>query len=178
MTLESKANDLVTTAKSKLNTKQIRLLEQWLNSWNFYLAREATFQPHRNKKYNPGDIVTVCFGYNVGSEQGGNRPAVVIEDNTLSDKTVMVVPLASIHPGTEEIQRANNVYLGELTDFNTAAQKEPGTETKVLINQMRAVSKQRIIKPTKNKEQTINIGNNNLKNIYSKINELYTSKYI
>lgn len=130
MSLEPTTKRLIETATKNLNKKQIGLLEQWINNWTFYIEKESKFQPHRNIKYNAGDIVTVCFGYNVGSEQGGNRPAVVIEDNNLSDKTVMIVPLASIHPESKERTIPNsNVYLGELREFNVAANKEEGTES-------------------------------------------------
>ncbi|EGO5063069.1 type II toxin-antitoxin system PemK/MazF family toxin [Enterococcus faecalis] len=164
MSLEPVTKKLIETAIKSLSDKQIGLLEQWINNWTFYIEKEAKFQPHRNIKYNAGDIVTVCFGYNVGSEQGGNRPAVVIEDNNLSDKTVMIVPLASIHPESKGRTISNsNVYLGELREFNVAANKEEGTETKALVNQMRAISKLRIIQPSKPHHKVIRLGNDNLK---------------
>lgn len=176
--LDTKISALKRTITSKLSDKQQSLIEQWFYNWNFYLSREASFQPHLNIKYNPGDIVTVCYGYNVGSEQGGNRPSVVLEDNNLSDKTVMVVPLASLDPDeTEESVHEKNVFLGELADFNLAAKKPQGTETKVLTHQMRSISKQRIIRPTKDGETVVNVGKEHLSKIYSKIQELYTSKF-
>ena len=176
--LENAFNELKTVIENNLSDKQKGNMEQWLKTWKIYIEREKNFKPHLNIKYNPGDIVSVCYGYNVGSEQGGNRPSVVLEDNDLSDKTVMVVPLASLKPDeTEEGVHFKNVYLGELTEFNTASRKPSGTRSKVLIHQMRTISKQRIIRPTKEEHTVINIGEDNLKLVYAKIKELYTTKF-
>lgn len=175
--LDTATNRLKSTIRNKMNTKQKSIIEKWFTSWSYYIAREAGFKPHENIKYNAGDIVTVCYGYNVGSEQGGNRPSVVVEDNDLSDKTVMVIPLSSLEEWeTENDVHEKNVYLGELVQFNSATNKPQGTESKALVHQMRAVSKQRIIRPTKETDIVITIEPTKLQKIYNKIIELYASK--
>lgn len=175
--LDTAIANLKRSIERNMNTKQKELIEKWFTSWSFYIARESGFKPHENIKYNAGDIVTVCYGYNVGSEQGGNRPAVVLEDNDLSDKTVMVIPLSSLDEGeTEESIHNKNVYLGELTDFNAATRKKAGTKSKALIHQMRTISKQRIIRPVKETDAVITLDPCKLKNIYDKIVELYATQ--
>lgn len=154
-----------------MDAKHVDLMGRWLKSWAFYINREKKFKPHENIKYNAGDIVTVCFGYTVGSEQGGNRPSVVVEDNDHSDKTIMVIPLSSLEPG--ETIHAKNVYLGELVDYNAATGKPAGTESVALTHQMRAVSKQRIIRPVAETDTVITLDPADLQKVYDKIRELY-----
>lgn len=156
-----------------MDGKRNRLMERWLRSWTFYIKRESRFKPHQNIKYYAGDIVTVCYGFNVGSEQGGNRPAVVVEDNDHSDRTVMVVPLSSLEPG-EKIY-SKDVYLGELVEFNSETNKPPGTMSVAVINQMRAISKQRIVRPTKETDVLLHLDTEELQKIYDQIAKLYTT---
>lgn len=175
--LEMTLNNLKNTIEN-LPIKNQRLIEQWIKSWDYYLKREKSFKPSQNIKYNPGDIITVCLGYNVGSEQGGNRPAVVIEDNDHSDKTVMIVPLSSLKKHeTEKDVHKKNVYLGVLKEYNLITGQPKDTKNKALVNQMRAISKQRIIKPVKAGDTVIRLDSENLRKIYDKIIELYASKF-
>lgn len=175
--LDTTMNNLKRAIRSKMNNKQQELVQKWLHSWTFYINRESGFKPHENIKYNAGDIITVCYGYNVGSEQGGNRPSVVIEDNDLSNKTVMVIPLSSLDElETEEDLHFNSVYLGELVDFNIATKKTKGTKSKALVNQMRAISKQRIIRPTSETDSVLTLEPDKLKRVYDRIVELYTTQ--
>ena len=157
---------------SNLPKKQEDIIEKWIETWNSFIQQEKTFLPYRNIKYNEKDIITVRFGYNVGSEQGGNRPSVVIEDNDRNDRTVMVVPLASINSPGESIHN-KNVFLGEIPDLNAKTKKPTGTESKALIHQMRAISKQRIVAPTKNHHDIIQISDTQLNLIREKIKEIY-----
>lgn len=155
-----------------LSPKQQSIIESWLKKWGFFLKNEATFLPYRNVKYNEKDIVTVNFGYNVGSEQGGSRPAVVIEDNNQSDKTVMVVPLASINSPDETVHH-RNVFLGVIPALNKVTRKPEETESKALVNQMRAISKQRIVAPTRENHNVMQVSDTQLKLIRGKMQEIY-----
>lgn len=162
-------NDII---KNELDSKQSSLLLQWVNTWNIYIKNESSFKPHLNRKYNKKEIITVALGYNVGSEQGGNRPAVVIEDNDRSNKTVTIVPLASIDKASEPLNKSS-VFLGEIPQLNVKTRKPIGTSSKALVGQIRTVSKQRIIRPKKNKDDVIEITDTQLELIKNKIKELY-----
>lgn len=157
---------------SKLPAKQEQIIDRWISTWDRYLKYENRFDPTMNRKYNVKDIVTVIFGYNVGSEQGGNRPAVVIDDNDKSNDTVMVVPLGSIDKANTRLGKGN-VFLGEIPALNIKTRKPAGTETKALVNQMRAVSKLRIIAPKKDSDDVLQISEQQLSEIRNEIKDLF-----
>lgn len=156
------------------------ILANWLKRWAAYIKYEPEFDPTRNIKYEPGNIVQVNFGYNVGSEQGGVRPAVVVEDNNRSSKVVVVVPLSSLKDGTsvEAAEAKGNVYLGVLNDYNKQFRQKKGTKSIALINQIRAVSKIRISTPTKKKDTVLSLDPSLLGKIYKELRERYTTKGI
>lgn len=157
---------------NNLPPKQERIIDKWISTWNRYLKFEESFDPTMNRKYNVKDIVTVIFGYNVGSEQGGNRPAVVLDDNDKSNDTVMIVPLGSIDKPGSRLGKGN-VFLGEIPGLNVKTHKPAGTETKALVNQMRAVSKLRIIAPKKDNDHVLQISEQQLNEIRKEIKELF-----
>lgn len=162
---------------TKLDSKQQGLIIQWLNDWATMINQETFFDPRLNIKYKAGDIVSVNFGYNVGSEEGGRRPAVVVEDNPKSAKTITVIPLSSLKPPrTKTDVHPSNVFLGELTDFNIETRKKPGTETIAVVNQIRHISKIRITKPTKSNHSVLSVPSDMMQLIYEKIKELYTTQ--
>lgn len=172
---EQALEDLKRSVNNNLDSKRRGAFSKWLKDWSFYIRRESNFRPHQNRKYNRGDIITVRYGYNVGSEQGGNRPSVVLEDNDLSDKTIMVVPLSSLSADeTEDDVHEKNAYLGELEEFNVIINNPPGTKNKALIHQMRAVSKQRIIRPKSEEEDVFRLDKEKFHAISQKIKQLYT----
>lgn len=96
------------------------------------------------------DIIQADFGKTIGSEQGGIRPAVIIQNDTGNkcSSTTLVIPLTSrmrslsqpthtlIHKSSDTGLRNDSILLGE---------------------QMRVISNQRIIKKigtvTDNKER-------------------------
>lgn len=160
--------------------KKQKIITKWLKEWAAYIDFEPRFKPHLNITYKPGVIVQVNFGYNVGSEQGGRRPAVVIEDNNRTSKTVMVVPLSSLKEGTsvEDVEEKGNVYLGVLNDYNKQFGQEEGTESIAIMNQIRSISKIRISTPTKTKDNTIFLDPTHLEKIYIAIRERYAAKGI
>ena len=156
------------------------ILTSWLKRWAAYIDFEPKFDPKYNIKYNPGNIVQVNFGYNVGSEQGGQRPAVVIEDNNRSSKIVMVVPLSSLKEGitVEAVEAKGNVYLGILHAYNKEFRQEEGTESIALMNQIRGISKMRISTPTKKKDKLLSLDPVLLEKIYKTFRERYATEGI
>ncbi len=96
--------------------KKAALISKWLNQYSNYLDFEERFDPTKNISYKRGDIVFVNFGFNIGSEFGGEHYAVILDkENFHNSSTIAVIPLSSfkqnkhIHP--------NDVYLGnELHD--------------------------------------------------------------
>lgn len=160
--------------------KKQGLITQWIKRWSAYIDFEPKFKPEYNIKYDAGTIVQVNFGYNVGSEQGGSRPAVVIEDNNRSSKVVMVIPLSSLKEDktVEDIESKGNVYLGVLNDYNKVFRQEEGTESIALMNQIRSISKMRISTPTKKKHKVLSLDPNLLEKIYDSLRETFTMKSI
>lgn len=164
----SRLQQTLSTLKSKIernfDSKRIDLLADWLHSWGYYIDQESSFDSTKRRNYAAGDIVSICLGFNIGSEQGGNRPALVIGRSSRKSKTILVVPLGSLdETQTEKDLRYFECFLGELKDFNLLAGKPAGTNSKAIINQIRTISKQRIIKPTSNSETCVNIGPEKLK---------------
>jgi len=87
---------------------------------------------------NRGDIVLGSLEPVLGSEQGGIRPLLIIQDNTLNmhSPTTIVAPITT------------KVYSKE---YPTNVQIFPGhsglkKESTILLNQIRTIDKRRIIK--------------------------------
>lgn len=94
----------------------------------------------KNEKLKFLDIVLVDFGLNqIGSEQGGIRPAVVIQNNTGNkySPTTIVLPLTS---KIKHINQPTHVLLQK--DINNGL----STDSIVLAEAVRQISKERIIK--------------------------------
>ena len=171
--LKTTADKLCNKVLEKFDAKVIDIFDSWLETWTTYLDQEAEFIAADLVQYNPGDIISVCLGFNVGSEQGGNRPAIVIWKNSRSNKTILVVPLGSFDK-TKGLKRSE-VLLGELAEFNQETGHTKGTESKVLLGQIRTISKQRIIKPKTRYHTKLNIGAENLKLIEDELIKLIKS---
>lgn len=70
-----------------------------------------SFDASKIKSYKRGDVVKVNLGFNVGSEQGGLRYAIILDKaNKHNANTVTVVPLSS-QKNTKEIYE-RDVLLG------------------------------------------------------------------
>lgn len=174
--LQKSLDRLDRTIKNKKSDK-VTILTSWFHNWCKYLNSEPTFNPKYLIKYQAGDIITVNFGFNIGAELGGEHPAVVIEDNNKGAETVMVVPLSSLEEDeSEEDVHRDSVYLGELSIYNAIANKKEGTKSFAVVNQMCAVSKIRINKPTKSKHLKTYLDPDMLQKIYDKITERYTTQ--
>lgn len=76
--------------------KRADLISYWLKDFQAYISREKSFDPSRIKSYKRGDVIKVNLGFNVGSEQGGLRYAIVLDKNNKhNSKTITVIPLTS-----------------------------------------------------------------------------------
>ncbi|WP_273328137.1 type II toxin-antitoxin system PemK/MazF family toxin [Vallitalea guaymasensis] len=99
-----------------LDIKTAEKLLYWLNTWgNNYLRNEKTFNYNALKYYNRGNIVLANLGFKVGSEQGGLHYCLVIEnDNSKSNRTLMVVPLRSLKDSElpEHVDDRYEIFLG------------------------------------------------------------------
>lgn len=91
--------------------KKAALISKWISQYTNYISYEEKFTPYRLINYKRGDIVFVNFGFNIGSEFGGEHYAVVIDkNNDRNSSTVTVVPLSSYKP--EKELHKNDLYLG------------------------------------------------------------------
>lgn len=171
--LEDNLDDLKKIIESKDPKKQ-QIINQWIETWNKYLNWESTFDPTKLIYYKRGDIVYAHFGFNVGNEYGGIHYAVVVEnDNNNSNGNVMVVPLTSLDRTkgeTKETIHSSEIYLGE----NLIPWKKGETVAKP--EQIRSISKLRIIKPKRLEDQKASLDGKILDMIDEKLKELATKK--
>ncbi len=89
-----------------------------------------------------GDIVLVSLDPTIGSEQGKTRPALVIQ-NDIGNEFSPITIVAPITSKTYSKEYPTNVEISS---------KESGLEKKstVLLNQIRAIDKKRIVKKINN----------------------------
>ena len=105
------------------------------------------FSPMNLVRYQLGDVIYVDFGFNVGSELRGPHWAVVIERNSRANPCVIVVPFGSRKPspdGSPRPRRSGEVFLGDIG---------LGGSTVAKVDQIRVISKQRIIRPRHRSQQ-------------------------
>lgn len=165
--------------ESLAEDKQIKIF-QWLNSWIYYLSYEDTFDSSKLMTYKRGDIVHVNFGFNVHNELGGCHYAIVVEvDNAPSSGCVTVVPLRSEDTEEEALNNMHDkteVYLGSgIVCFGNGQNKY----TVAKVNQIRAIDKMRILKPTNDKKHKVypidpELRKDILNKVDEKIIELFT----
>jgi mRNA-degrading endonuclease toxin of MazEF toxin-antitoxin module len=109
-------SDIYEITINKMNYTLSRKLVFWLDTWfNRYLPDEKTFEYDGLMRYERGMMVKADLGFKVGSEEGGLHYALVVEnDNSIQNKTVMVVPLSSLElsKNPEEIDIKYEVFLG------------------------------------------------------------------
>ena len=129
----------------KLPSEKQSLLTAWIFKWAAFIASESVFKPEAVPHYKRGDIVYADFGFNIGNEFGGVHYAAVLEvNNHKSSGTIIIVPLTSLDTGKAESDvPAAEVYLGE----NIIPWTQSATIAKP--QQIRTVSKMRILKPLK-----------------------------
>lgn len=95
------------------------------------------------KQLKQGQIIYVDLGEGEGSEQGGVRPCIIIQNDTGNkfSTTTLVAPI------TKEIKIGKNGKI-QPTHYIIENYKEVGLPTKsmILFEQIRCISKKRIIK--------------------------------
>lgn len=76
--------------------KRADLISYWLKDFQHYISQEKSFDASKIKSYKRGDVIKVNLGFNIGSEQGGLRYAIVLDkSNKHNAKTITIVPLTS-----------------------------------------------------------------------------------
>lgn len=145
---------------------------EWLKEHAQYLTREVGFKPTSMRRYKRREIILVNFGFNVGSEIGGVHFAVVMTDSNVSNAVVNVIPLGSLEAHeTETDIHKTQVYLGIIPGMN-------GLQSYAITNQLRPVSKMRIIKPTSVRDNTIRLGTELMDKIDKQVVSMYVKGYI
>ena len=144
------------------------ILTDWLNKWSKYIIRENNFKPAYLPYYKRGDIVYVDFGFNIGAEYGGIHYAAVVEiNNNKHNGNILVVPLTSLDKdkSVNDIPKSD-VYLGNnvIEWTNSATIAKP--------NQVRAISKMRIVKPVKKQDKKAHLNSEQMTLIENKLKEL------
>lgn len=104
--------DSLINSPEPTDPKRADLICYWLKDFQQYLSQEKEFDAKRIKSYKRGDVIKVNLGFNVGSEQGGLRYAIVLDkENRHNAKTITIIPLSS--------QKANkpindrDIFLGQ-----------------------------------------------------------------
>lgn len=153
--------------------KQQNMLE-WLDTFSNYIAKEKKFDPLQDTlKYDAGVILSVDLGFNAKSEHGGRHFAVVVEDNSKSSNTIVIVPLGSEKPGAKV--NWNDVDLGVIQELNDLTEEE-GVKSIAKISHIRSISKMRIVQPVKSGTELIYLDPVNLKKIYDKMKKRFIGK--
>lgn len=151
-----------------MEEKRGKIFIDWLKIQSKYLVWEETFNPTYLRAYKRSEIVLAHFGFNVGSEYGGMHYAVVMKDSSKSNPIVNVVPLTSLKEGeTKETIHKNRVYLGKIEGLNEKY-------SVALPDQMRPISKIRIYKPKRARQNVFKLNSDQMDLIDDKIKRLYT----
>lgn len=169
-TLQDAINELISSIKTK-DEKRQGILAEWLHTWSSYLQKEDRFTPEWLMPYKRGMIVYLQMGFNIGSETGGTRYGIVVENNNNPKSgTVVIVPLSSLtHGKKRETLHDSEVYLGKVIPWD-----ENGVESYAKVLQIRAVSKMRIIKPKDRAHQIAKISSAQMDEIDEKIKKYFT----
>lgn len=149
--------------------KKQQILTSWLNTWSKFLKREDNFDPKYLPYYKRGDIVYADFGFNIGTEFGGIHYAVVMEsNNNKGNGNIIVVPLTSLDKtkSIDDIPKVD-IYIGD----NVIGWTNSSTIAKP--NQIRSISKMRIVKPTTPKDKTARLNGEQLQLIDDKLKEIF-----
>ncbi|MBU0996958.1 MAG: type II toxin-antitoxin system PemK/MazF family toxin [Firmicutes bacterium] len=126
---------LLSFLSSLLPTRQQKFVNG-LNSNIDCWLQEDTFDYSSTVTYKYGDFIHYNLGCNVGSEQGGPRYGIVIEDSAQLSKTVLVIP---VHGSEEYYSPAKyEAYINKPFTFLSK------NHHYAVITQMRAISKIRI----------------------------------
>lgn len=89
--------ELQTNEKNNSNLKRAMLLAYWIKDYVNLLRAEKNFDPTRMLRYKRGDIISVNFGFRIGSELGGRHFAIVLDNhNSQKSPIITVAPLTSL----------------------------------------------------------------------------------
>lgn len=122
------------------------------------------------EKINKGDIFYANLDGAIGSEQKGNRPVVIVQNNTGNkySPTTIIIPLTKI------INRKNRLP----THLNIKKNNKIKADSTILAEQIRVIDKKRLgNKISSLSEKEIQVIDDKLK-IALGINEKWTSLYI
>ncbi len=148
------------------------ILTDWLYKWSKYITREQNFSPDYLPYYKRGDVVYADFGFNIGNEYGGIHYAVVVEiNNNKRNGNILVVPLTSLDKGKaiNDIPKSD-VYIGDnVIEWTSSA-------TIAKPNQIRAISKMRIVKPVTKNDKRARLTSEQMQLIENKLIELLIFK--
>lgn len=73
---------------------------------------EDKYDPKRNVRYKRGDVIFANFGFNLGTEFGGNHYAIVLDKESHRNAgSVTVIPLTSLKKDVADIY-PRDVFLG------------------------------------------------------------------
>ncbi|VXB82464.1 hypothetical protein EXIGUO8H_320002 [Exiguobacterium sp. 8H] len=99
----------------------------WMETRSKFIQKEKRFRDavvkewadrnHEDRKmltnFSVGDVIHADFGFNVGSEFGGTRYAIVLHHSPQRSNTIFVTPLRSAKAGRSA--RPTEIDLGEIT---------------------------------------------------------------
>jgi len=160
-------DDAIAELKSSVmleDQKHQVMLAEWIAEWSYYLKYEKTFDPNKLIAYKRGLIVHINLGYNVGAEYGGYHYGIVAEqNNAMSDRNVIVLPLTSTAIGTPVSSVHENDVLIDTDCIGNSSWSI------VKISSIRSVSKIRITAPIYPKQRKLFIDEKYLDEIDKKI---------
>lgn len=152
----------------KMDPKTKLIFTDWINVKSNYLNWGKTFDPKYLRAYRRGEIVLAHFGFNVGSEYGGTHYAAVIRNSSKANPNLNVVPLTSLESWkSKETIHRDRVLLGVIQGLN-------GLESIAIPDQIRPISKLRVIKPKNNSHNVFKLSNEQMNKLDDKIKRLYT----
>ena len=68
--------------------KKADLIAYWIENYSKYLLSEEKFDYGSIPKYKRGEVISVNFGFNVGSEHGGLHYALVLDNDNKKIKEI------------------------------------------------------------------------------------------
>lgn len=171
--LMSEANKLTNDLKTviaDMEEKRGRVFLKCLKDQIRYLDWEEGFNPKKRKNFERKEVVHVQFGFNTGSEHGGPHWAVILDGEKWSCPTVTVVPLGSLEEGeTQEHVHKDDVFIGTIPSINEKL-------VYAIPNQIRTISKLRIIRPRHKNDKSIKLSNQQMDEIDKKLFQMFFSK--
>lgn len=166
-TLKKTLQNFETTIE-QMEEKRKGIFTDWLQIQTNYLKWETSFDPKHLRAYRRGEIVLAHFGFNVGTEYGGIHYATIVRNSSKNNPNLNIVPLTSLANDVDEetIQR-DRVLLGLIDGLN-------GLKSVAIPDQMRSISKLRVIKPKKQSQSVFKLSIEQMDMLDDKIRRLYT----